>query len=56
MRKKLLLQIQKHIHSKESAEIAARSVTSALSILNQKVDAAAAVVEMAVVEETVEAT
>ena len=49
------------MHSKESAEIAARSVTSAFSVLNKTVDAAAvdaaaAVVEMAVVEETVEAT
>ena len=43
-------------------EIAARPVTSALSVLNQKVDASAvvvkmaAVVKMAVVVETVEAT
>ena len=55
------MQIQKHMDSKESAETAARSVTSALSVLNKKVnaaavDAAATVVEMAVVEETVEAT
>ena len=44
------------MQSKEIAEIAARSVTSALSVLNQKVDAAAVVVEMAAVVETVEAT
>ena len=57
------MQIQKRTHSKESAEIAASLVTSAVSVSNQRVevetatvDAAAVVVVRMVVKETVEAT
>ena len=59
LERKLLSQIKTRMHSKEGAEIAMRSVTSALTVPTQSRwtgDAAAVVVVMAVVEEMVEAT